>query len=433
MTKISHADRAHALCSASGSERWLNCPGSVAFAERLPTPPSSEHAAEGTLFHELCELVIAPIVFHFNKTKKLPDRRTINLFDNLPGVAIQNYKEEMRDYAEEFVSVVYDLVKRYKPKRICIEEKVTLDAELGMFGTADFFFAFHYGKAKRPILLVMDIKYGRGKVVEPSSPQLIYYGAAIQETYQKVQFQEIWLHIWQPRAEHEDGPLREYRLKKREVQSWTKKLKDGARTALAIVNEDREPTSNELKAGDWCGFCAAKAVCKEHIRYLDAQAGLDFADEASVLVPAIRDQRLEIRSFLTDEQVSKLLRYKKDIESFLSALSEYAINRDAEGDPLPGWKVVQSKGRRTWIKDVAHVGSLLKLAGVSDPFDKKLRGIGSIEKELKRIGIANPSEAIEELVEMTKPRRTLVESTDPRPAINANMDAASDFTAINPE
>ncbi len=45
----------HAILSASGASRWLNCPPSARLEEQFPDS-TSEAAAEGTLAHALGEL-----------------------------------------------------------------------------------------------------------------------------------------------------------------------------------------------------------------------------------------------------------------------------------------------------------------------------------------------------------------------------------------
>ena len=52
-----HADREHALLSASGAHRWLKCPGSARL-ETLFEDKDNDFAAEGTLAHEIAELKI---------------------------------------------------------------------------------------------------------------------------------------------------------------------------------------------------------------------------------------------------------------------------------------------------------------------------------------------------------------------------------------
>ena len=48
---------AHALLTASGSKRWLNCPPSARLEENFPNE-NSVYAEEGTWAHELCEYMV---------------------------------------------------------------------------------------------------------------------------------------------------------------------------------------------------------------------------------------------------------------------------------------------------------------------------------------------------------------------------------------
>ena len=45
----------HALLSASGAAKWLNCPPSARLEEKFPNE-SSEYAREGTVAHALAEI-----------------------------------------------------------------------------------------------------------------------------------------------------------------------------------------------------------------------------------------------------------------------------------------------------------------------------------------------------------------------------------------
>ena len=54
---MGHAERDHALLSASGAHRWLYCTPSARLEEGFPDT-TSEAAAEGTLAHELAELKV---------------------------------------------------------------------------------------------------------------------------------------------------------------------------------------------------------------------------------------------------------------------------------------------------------------------------------------------------------------------------------------
>lgn len=427
-TEINHSERAHALCSASGAERWLNCPGSVALCLKVPEGAPSPYALEGTKFHELCEKMLEPLIFHYNKDHSLSVKLIAEMLDDLPGTFISSYPLEMREHAQDYIGEIWQLIGKHKPKKILIEKKMTLNKPLEMFGIADLLFAFK--QKEKNILVIVDIKYGAGKTVEPDCPQLIYYALAAQETFPKIKFDESWLYIFQPRVEHEEGTFRKYVLKKREAAKWKATFLDGAKEALAIVKGKTEP---KFVAGDHCQFCSAKPVCVAHAKYIDAQAGIDFTDDPAVLVPAVSDQRFEIREFMSDEQISRLLLYRKEIEKFLSSLVEYAINRSLEGDPINGWKVVEARSQRKWDTDNGtDIAKELAKLGIKDPWDKKLRGLGSIEKELKTLGVENKKgAAIAHLTTKTTPGKTLVPDTDSRPAIDASTTAGSDFEEID--
>ena len=51
-----HAEREHALLSASSAHRWLECPASAVAAEAYPNE-GTEFTREGTLAHEVAEVM----------------------------------------------------------------------------------------------------------------------------------------------------------------------------------------------------------------------------------------------------------------------------------------------------------------------------------------------------------------------------------------
>ena len=53
-----HSERSHAMLSASGASRWLNCTPSAKLEYEHGENKTSAYAEEGTLAHELAELYI---------------------------------------------------------------------------------------------------------------------------------------------------------------------------------------------------------------------------------------------------------------------------------------------------------------------------------------------------------------------------------------
>ena len=129
-----HADRKHALLAPSSAKRWMACPGSVALSLKCPKPEDSAYAAEGTHAHEVSEKILSAWL--------------LDDMDVLP--AIEKYKHlflnaEMEDCVVSYILTIGRLISGKKLDRIAIEKRFILDAELGIFGTADV--AFKYKKA----------------------------------------------------------------------------------------------------------------------------------------------------------------------------------------------------------------------------------------------------------------------------------------------
>ena len=54
---ITHAERAHAVFSASSAEKWMNCPASINMEKKHPQS-KSQASEEGTRAHEVAETAL---------------------------------------------------------------------------------------------------------------------------------------------------------------------------------------------------------------------------------------------------------------------------------------------------------------------------------------------------------------------------------------
>ena len=95
-----HADRNHALLSASGAYRWLNCPGSARLEDKFEDEPSV-YAAEGTLAHEMAELKI--IKYFTTDLRPSEFKKRINELkkNELDSAEMDRYTNEYRDYIND--------------------------------------------------------------------------------------------------------------------------------------------------------------------------------------------------------------------------------------------------------------------------------------------------------------------------------------------
>ena len=90
--------KGHAILSASSSERWLNCPPSARLCEAYEDK-GSDHAAEGTDAHTLCE-------YRLKQALGIPAEDPI---ENLSW-----YNEEMEDCAAGYADYVTELLETAK-------------------------------------------------------------------------------------------------------------------------------------------------------------------------------------------------------------------------------------------------------------------------------------------------------------------------------
>lgn len=237
--------KAHSKFSASGSDRWLNCPGSIALAAKAPTPPESVYAKEGTDAHLCLETILK------NHTKR-PYTAAKMLEQTYPS---QMVTHALRAYE-------YIIAHHGEGKELLCETKVDLTfiAE-GMFGTVDAAVVDLFGT-----LWVYDYKYGAGRLVTPeNNSQMMYYALGLAHKY-NYNFLDVEIVIGQPRIVHKDGFNRTWKTDIATLKSFGEVLKKG-------VEECKDPFA-VIKSGRWCYFCPAQSICPaiENEAFENAQA-----------------------------------------------------------------------------------------------------------------------------------------------------------------
>jgi hypothetical protein len=226
-----HSERAHSKYSASGAERWFNCPGSVELSEGQ-LDKSSPWALEGTQAHELLEQIMN---------------------DMLGGSPYKDgYPNEMVVHGFNAASFILGVQFQSPDAEVLVETRVKLDfIHPEMFGTFDGAVIEHFGT-----LHVFDYKYGAGHFVSAGSSrkpnyQMLFYGIGLAHQYQW-NFKKVRLWIIQPRVKGYDGPVY-WELPILELKSYV----DVFRKAVERV----EKFPKKYVEGPWCHWCKAKPIC----------------------------------------------------------------------------------------------------------------------------------------------------------------------------
>jgi hypothetical protein len=323
MSKTKSEPKAHATYSASGSERWLECPGSIQLNEKLKAQGGgdgeTEYAAEGTTAHELHEFLLQN---RANIAKAIITAR-----------ASGKYNEEMIYHVEASVREILDrLRKAGKGAELVIEARCDLPvSEPDQFGTTDAAIVEDFG-----LLEVIDFKYGAGVAVSAEeNSQLIYYALGLAHRY-NYNFERVRLTVIQPRKAIDGAFVRSWDTTVENLLEWKERFERG-------IQECKKPKP-KFMAGDHCRFCSAKIVCKEFDNKALRSAQIAFADDGDAQLPKPPSPKMPIPL----EKLPKLLAAFPLIEQYIEAVREYAFEQIKAGSKVDGWKLVEKRSVRKY-------------------------------------------------------------------------------------
>lgn len=388
-----HAERAHALLSASSAHRWLACTPSARLEEQFPDT-TSEAAEEGTLAHELAELKLRHHFFttDFGRTKFT---RATNKLKKQPL-----WKDEMDGYTEEYLDYVRSAALAYPSEpHLDIERRWELAAYVPEgFGTAD---STLIGGGR---LHVIDFKYGKGVPVSAEkNPQLMLYALGAYETY-KILYpvDSVRLSIVQPRLS--DGTS-DWALTLDELLEFGTYAKE--RAALAIKGEGEFVPSAET-----CRFCRAKAHCRAR-----ADWNVRLAFQVGKKPPLI-----------SNAEMGEYLRQGEDVAKWLSDLKDLALSECLAGREVPGWKAVAGRSQRAFT-DMDAAFETLKKGGIAEEilWERKPLTLAQVEKAVGKKPFA---EIVGPMVVKQPGKPVLVPESDKREAITGKASAEEAFFGI---
>lgn len=396
-----HASRSHAKLSASGSKRWLACPGSVGLEQLFPEDRSSSFAEEGTAAHELSEIHLAyqfEQITKANYTKKLAAAKK--------G---QYYSQEMEDHVQGYIDIVVERINMAKVNTldalILFEERLDFSPWVPAgFGTGDVVIIAD------GTLEVIDLKYGKGVAVSAEeNSQLRLYGLGALNGYGFLyDIRTVRMTIVQPRLDS----VSTEELSAEELLLWADNVvKPGA--ALAASGK------GETEAGDHCKFCKAKSVCRTR-----AFANLELL-EYEFKEPAL----------LTLEELAEIRGKVDDLTSWAADVKDHMQEQATKHNiKYPGWKVVSGRSNRMYSsKDGViftleqaikqkHFGQHFKPDSIYKP--QELVGIGEMEKVL---GKKMFGELLGDLIVKPPGKPVLVDEGDKRPELSSLGSIEADF------
>lgn len=369
----------HALLSASASKRWLNCTPSARLETQF-SDDESPYAAEGTAAHALAE-------HKLKRTLKRRSKRPVTVYDC----------DEMEECTDDYVSYIMEQVQ--EAELCCTDPVVLIEQHLdysryveGGFGTGDCLIVAD------GILSVVDLKYGKGLLVEAdNNPQMMLYALGALELFDVIyDIDRIRMTIYQPRLEN----ISTWEISVEELQSWVEEVLV-PKARLAARGE------GEYCSGSWCRFCKARSQCRARAESFLKLAQMEFRP------PALLEEG-EIAEVLS--VADELAKWAADVYSFAT---DEAIVR---GRQWSGFKLVEGRSNRKYTSE-EDVAEAAKTAGYMDIYKSSLIGITEMEKLL---GKKQFQEILGGLVYKPQGKITLVPESDKRQPVETAT-AEADF------
>lgn len=386
----------HAPLSASSAHRWMACTAS-AYEALKEEPRSSEAAAEGT-------------AAHFVASESLIQNADPASWIGIT-IQVDGYEFEVDEEMVEAVAVHCDYV-RSRVAEASGEVHVEVECDLtpalrdlhpDFGGMADT--VIYYPDDKH--LEVVDYKHGSGVwVASEDNPQLKYYalGALLRSG---APANQVTCTIVQPRCMADaDAEV---------IRSWTFDTIDLIDFAADLQEAaEKAKTDPEYVVGDHCRFCPVRYRCPE----LQKHQELVLADDFDPVFQPPDPERL-----------AKALDVFPLLEARIKQLRELAYEQAVQGNPPPGYKLVEKRAMRKWADEDEARRWAEKRFGDKAFTPPKLKSPAQLEK----VAEGEDQQRIEEFVVRHSSGYTLVPESDNRPAAKLlSDDDFEDLTEDSP-
>jgi hypothetical protein len=362
----------HATYAPSDAERWG--PGGCDIALTLfPKTGGNDslESLEGTFAHALLELCL-------RHQKRPSDYLNKECFY---GIIPKDYEGKRPDThcRQDMIDAIEPVIDYISDRFFHIENEVPVlwsEAHTVLVpdlceGTVDC--ALYWEKAG--VLEIIDLKYGKGIMVEADTPQLGIYAAGIARDMKCKKLNKVLTTVAQPRGHHPAGVIRTYERSGADLMLFAENIK-GRIEYLEKLNGTGK--GNPSKGA--CMWCPG--------RKQGCEWRTNVATEEAIKVVDVAEKILDVPSgtpFTEDELF--LIENAEIIEQVLTAARARLVDQILSGGEGHGYVLEEGRANRIFkhgeeeMKKILNKQFRLKVADITTP---KLNGIPAIEKVAKK-------------------------------------------------
>ncbi len=419
----------HAQLSPSKRHRWALCPGSVREEAKYPEERSGPAAIDGTHSHTLLEHCIKAGLADptLMVGVRLMDDEGEFVIDADRAARVKmaiEYVKSRVTHLNGMTEVVPET--RVDPQWFTGRDDLSGTVDIQIIGGG--------------VLEIVDYKDGMAEVPAEGNLQLEQYalgklaecrkGHNVPDQYP---WYEVRMTIIQPKLALRGGGT--------PITTWTVPVSE-LLTKISVLVDQARATDNPdalLIPGDsQCKYCRAKGACS-------ALAG-NVMKEVGIMFQPIADQTFEIAqqsadrdpAVMSDDQIRQVMEAAPLMRQLLEAVEKEALRRLEAGQSIPGLKLVNGRGSRTWALPEEEMAKKLVKMGIPKTaiYETKLVSPAKAEKLVweKRDGTKvsltprQMSRMEQEYVSKMAGKLTVVPESDSRPAVVKN--AAPMFSVV---
>lgn len=410
-------EKVHARLSPSASKRWMTCPGSIKFVEKLNIKDvPSKYAAEGTVAHDVHEKAL---VKGDDAENYIGRKMTVDGFKF-------TVTEAMADAVQTSLDYIRERIADHEDWGYTVELRVEVRASLKYLGipgldggTSDVVLLVWDGDTLVEIE-VIDYKHGAGVAVEAedNTQALCYALGSVHPVIQSTdENTNVRVTISQPRAMHKDGPIRTWEVDAEHLFSWQNT--DLVPKAKATLEDDAPLVPSD----DGCRFCPAAGQCPKLYEKTQEIAIADFAED-----------KFPDPVKMTTEQKQVVMDHAEMLRSFIVAVeNQIKLEMDqGSAEYEDKYKLVHKTVHRKLTEEASDpdFSPLLDYLEPEELFEQKMKALGQIEKALKKhMKPKQVKEVMEQLTTKPTPGTVVAPISDKRKAVAPSV--TSDFTNLD--